>query len=78
MGRILFFALVFVALYLAWKSMMRKAEIREDERRPRPTAALGEDMVTCTRCGVNVPRSEAKDEGGRLVCADNPRCRGTA
>jgi formylmethanofuran dehydrogenase subunit E len=32
-------------------------------------------MVTCTRCGVNLPRSEARTEDGKLVCASNPQCR---
>jgi hypothetical protein len=32
-------------------------------------------MVACARCGVNVPRSETREEGGRLVCAANPNCK---
>ena len=34
-----------------------------------------EDMVACARCGVNMPRSEAVEEGGVYHCKDNPRCR---
>jgi hypothetical protein len=31
-------------------------------------------MVACARCGVNLPRSEAKAEGNAFLCRDNPRC----
>jgi uncharacterized protein len=75
MSRLIFFALLFVAIYLALKGMARKARLREQAERQRAAAPGGEDMVTCARCGVNMPRSEAKAEAGRLVCADNPRCR---
>jgi formylmethanofuran dehydrogenase subunit E len=49
-------------------------------RKPPPGADArrsdrGEDMVQCARCGVHLPRSEAREEAGRLVCRDNPRCR---
>ena len=36
---------------------------------------MGWDGPTCARCGVHLPRSEAREEDGRLVCRDNPRCR---
>jgi uncharacterized protein len=48
---------------------------------PAPPASRspeGEDMVTCARCGVNLPRSEAREDEGRLVCASNPGCRHSA
>jgi formylmethanofuran dehydrogenase subunit E len=32
-------------------------------------------MVTCARCGVNLPRSDAHEADGRLVCHNNPNCR---
>jgi hypothetical protein len=32
--------------------------------------------VTCAKCGVNLPRSEARESAGQLVCNENPRCRG--
>jgi uncharacterized protein len=78
MSRLLTFAIVFLVIYFAWKGMARKDRLREQTRRRAATTASGEDMVTCARCGVNVPASEAKSEAGRLVCADNPRCRGPA
>jgi uncharacterized protein len=74
MSRILFFLLIAFVIYIALKGMARKERVREDSKR-RAASAGGEDMVTCSRCGVNVPRGESKVEAGRLVCADNPRCR---
>jgi formylmethanofuran dehydrogenase subunit E len=41
---------------------------------PPSTTVKGEDMVTCARCGVNLPRSEATEADGLLVCRDNPKC----
>jgi uncharacterized protein len=75
MSRFLFFALIALAIYLALKGMARKERVREERERSRAASASGEDMVTCARCGVNVPRSEVVTDAGRLVCADNPRCR---
>ncbi|HSN21566.1 MAG TPA: PP0621 family protein [Usitatibacter sp.] len=72
MGRILFFILIGIAIWLLWRGSVRVAS------RPAPGEARrperGEDMVQCARCGVHLPRSEAREEGGRLVCRDNPRC----
>jgi uncharacterized protein len=73
LGRILFFVLVGLAVWLLWRGTQRigsRAQGEEPRRSER-----GEDMVQCARCGVHLPRSEAREEGGRLVCRDNPRCR---
>lgn len=75
MSRILFFLLVAFAIYFALKGMARKERLREERSTRRAATGRGEDMVTCSRCGVNVPRGESKEEAGRIVCADNPRCR---
>jgi uncharacterized protein len=75
MSRILFFLLIALAIYLALKGIARKDRLREERSTRRAATASGEDMVTCARCGVNVPRGESRVEAGRLVCADNPRCR---
>jgi uncharacterized protein len=74
MTRILFFVLIAFAIYVALKGMARKERLREEASQRRAASAGGEDMVTCARCGVNVPRGEVKLEAGRLVCAENPRC----
>jgi uncharacterized protein len=75
MGRLLLFVLIALAVYLMVKGSTRRSALRDRDAPSRAAMARGEDMVTCARCGVNVPKSEARAEGGRLVCADNPRCR---
>ena len=74
MGRLLFFVIVAIVIWLLWKGSVRLTE-RPGGPGTARNAARGEDMVTCARCGVNMPRSEAREEGGVFVCRDNPRCR---
>ena len=72
MARILLLAIIGFVVYLAFKGFFKSATKREP---PPPAAtAKGEDMVSCARCGVNLPRSDAVEEAGRLVCRDNPKC----
>ena len=73
MGRLLFYILIGVLIWLVWRGATR-ASARSSAEEPRKSPR-GEDMVACARCGVHLPRSEAREEGGRLVCRDNPRCR---
>ncbi|MGE5093872.1 MAG: PP0621 family protein [Betaproteobacteria bacterium] len=72
MGRILTLIIIGVALWWLFRGFFR-SQLREPEKPPAHLPE-GEDMVRCTRCGVNLPRSEARDEGGKLVCAANPHC----
>ena len=70
MGRIL--VLLFLALVIYW---LFRGFFRAQTKAPPPARSVkGEDMVACARCGVNLPRSETRDDAGRLVCADNPKC----
>lgn len=71
MGRIILLLLIGFAIYLLFRGFFRG----QTKREPPPAAVSAEDMVACARCGVNLPRSEAREEGGRLVCRDNPQCR---
>ena len=73
MGRVLILILIGIALWWLFRGLFR-SQVREAEK-PPSQSALGEDMVRCARCGVNMPRSEARDEAGKLVCAANPQCR---
>ena len=72
MGRVLILILIGIALWWLFRGFFR-AQVRDDK--PPAQSRIGEDMVCCARCGVNLPRSEARDEGGKLVCATNPQCR---
>ena len=73
MARILLLLFIAFLIYLVFRGFFRV----QTRKKPAPVAsrsAKGEDMVTCARCGVNLPRSDSREEGGRLVCHNNPHC----
>ena len=70
MGRILFLLIIAFLIYLLFKGFLRAQTRRGEEDRREKV----EDMVACARCGVNLPKSEAKSEGAQFYCRDNPRC----
>lgn len=72
MGKILFLLVIALLVWMLFRGFF-KSQVRKGERHPAQSVR-GEDMVACARCGVNLPRSEAREEGGRLVCASNPHC----
>jgi uncharacterized protein len=76
MAKILLLLLIGFFIYALFRGFFR-SQVRQDREADAPTAssARGEDMVACARCGVNLPRSEAREENGRLVCAANPGCK---
>ena len=73
MARILLLLFLAFLIYLLFRGFFR-AKTKDKPRPPAASTAKGEDMVTCTRCGVNLPRSDAAEESGRLVCHNNPHC----
>jgi len=73
LARILLLLIIAFAIYLMFRGFIRSQVGKAPP--PASTSPVGEDMVTCARCGVNVPRSEAREVDGRLVCAANPNCR---
>ncbi|MGZ5038514.1 MAG: PP0621 family protein [Usitatibacter sp.] len=70
MGRIVLLLIIGFVVYLALRGFFR-AQTRGDAAAPR---VKEEDIVACARCGVHLPRSEARNDNGALVCRDNPRC----
>ena len=70
MGRILFLLIIAFLIYLLFKGFLRAQTRRGEEDRKEKV----EDMVACARCGVNMPKSEARCEGAQFFCRDNPRC----
>jgi uncharacterized protein len=72
LSRIVLLLIIGFLVYLAFRGFLRK-QSRDGERSARD--GKGEDMVACARCGVNLPRSEARGEAGVFTCQDNPRCR---
>ena len=73
MARILLLIIIVFALYLLFRGFFR-AQTKDKPQPPQASSAKGEDMIACSRCGVNLPRSEALEEAGRLVCQNNPHC----
>ena len=74
MARIVLLLVIGFVIYLAFRGFLR-AQARGDEEPRQDPKVKGEDMVACARCGVHLPRSEARTEGGISYCQDNPRCR---
>ena len=72
MSRILLLLFIGLLIYLLFKGFFKSATKKQPP--PPATTTQGEDMVKCARCGVNLPRSSATEDAGRLVCRDNPKC----
>ena len=71
MGRILFWLLIAALFWWLVKGLLKS---RARDPSPPAQSPRGEDMVTCARCGVNLPRSDAREEGGKYFCLNNPQC----
>ena len=75
MGRLILIGLlVFLVIWLLRRAL---AGPPSGGRGPRaagePPAAAGEEkgeLVTCARCDVNLPKSEARSAGGRFYCSE--------
>ncbi len=65
MGRLLFLVLLVVAV--VW---LFKRAVRVDERETAQRPPVHGDLVACARCGVNVPREEAREVAGALFCSE--------
>ena len=73
MGRILFWLILAILAWWFVKGVLRATREREIGKRESPPIKA-EDMVACARCGVNMPRSDAREEDGRFYCLNNPQC----
>lgn len=71
MARILLLLAIAFFIWLLFRGFFR-AQVKDD---PPSEAKDVEDMVACSICGVNMPRSEAKEEGGRITCRDPVGCK---
>lgn len=74
MARILLLLVIAFLVYMVIRTLFR-SQVQKDAPPPEATSAEGEEMVACSRCGVNVPRSETRELDGRRVCASNPNCK---
>ena len=71
MGRILFFLLLAIVVYVAWRAMLARGRQRGASgpgQQPAPQA-----MVSCATCGLHLPRQEALALGDRYFCCEEHR-----
>jgi uncharacterized protein len=73
LGRIVLLLIIAFLVYLVFRGFFR-ANTRKPAQPPEKTV-VGEDMVTCARCGVNLPKSDARLKEGVFYCQENPRCK---
>jgi len=71
LARILLLLAIGFAIWLLFRNFLR-AQTKEPPASP-PQAA--EDMVACALCGVNMPKSDAREEGGKFTCRDPSACK---
>lgn len=72
MGRILFFVVLGIGLYVAFRIWRGRQRRGAAPGRPKATK-IGEAMVRCDHCGLNVPKSEALADGERWYCSEDHR-----
>ena len=65
MGRLIVLLLLAVAAVWYLRRVVRRFENRDAPRSPPAP-----DLVSCARCGVHVPRPEAREAGGALYCSE--------
>jgi hypothetical protein len=70
LARILLLILIGFALWLLYRAVTKT--IRGGAA--RPPATKSEDMVACSLCGVNMPKSEAQYVDGAYRCAQSDTC----
>lgn len=68
MSKFLLLILVIVAVWWLAKGFRRKNDAARDA-----SAAVPEQMVTCSHCGLYLPRSEAIGEGDKFFCCAEHR-----
>jgi uncharacterized protein len=63
MGRLI--VLILLVVFAVW--LIRRA-LRAPSVRNRPP--VQGDLIACARCGMHLPRGEAREAGGRLYCGE--------
>jgi uncharacterized protein len=66
MGRLI--VLVLLAVLAVW--LIRRAWRKSLGTGQRSGPPLQQDLVACARCGMHLPRDEAREAGGRLYCGE--------
>ena len=66
MRLLVFAALVFAAVWLLKRALERFG----DDDRADPGHRVHGELVSCARCGLHLPRAEAREAAGELYCSD--------
>ena len=66
MGKL--FVLILLVVLAVW--LIRRALRAAHPRKPAEKSPLQQDLVRCARCGVHLPRSEARQADGLLFCGE--------
>lgn len=69
MAKLLLLALIGFLVYRILKSYQKNVSQREKP----PQTKGNEDMVRCSQCGVNFPKSEGIVSRGEFFCSDEHR-----
>jgi hypothetical protein len=73
-ARVLLLLVIGFFLWLLFRGFFR-SQLKDREGGGEGAAGKPEDMVACALCGVNMPRSEARQDGERYTCADPSSCK---
>lgn len=73
MGRILFFVLLAIAAYVAWRWVRSQKLSDARKQRSGSEQPQAEAMVSCATCGLHLPRREALLLGERHFCCEDHR-----
>lgn len=73
MAKILLLIAVGAAVYFIVRGYARSVSRSDAAKRAPGPGSAGEDMVRCEHCGVHLPRSESKQEGGAFFCSEEHR-----
>jgi uncharacterized protein len=65
MGKLL--VLIVLAVIAVW--LLKRALLKGSQKEPAQKPAIEGDLVACARCGVNLPRNEARAIGEDLFCS---------
>ena len=70
MGRILFWVLLGVAVWVGWRLWQGKLRLKSKrDAASAQTAVEGEVLVECRKCGVRLPKSTAVAAGEVYYCS---------
>jgi uncharacterized protein len=67
MGRLLVLILLVVLAVWLIRRAFRASQQAVKSEKPGP---VQQDLVRCARCGVHLPRAEAREAGGALFCGE--------